>query len=264
MDFQREHTPTMVDIGAQICSEGSDEARGLLEYRMSGLVEYSRGELSPKGSGLYGDEDDMRMQYLPGAFEGRGSIFARKERKNTMKAYMPKNFDRRTSQAISHRFSVGNNPENDSVSPSPTVPGKRSSSNLNVGVIPTKRIRSSTVAARRPVGVPNAVTVVSSGIGNNTEASSGDTSSQQEAFSTSGVVSQFRKTTEVDSAGACGSHLIYDGTDTSFKLKKKKKSKPFGAVISSITRDAGGISGPAGKVWSSISNFLLIVHLITI
>lgn len=53
----------------------------------------------------------------------------------------------------------------------------------------------------------------------------------------------------------CGSHLIYDVTDTSFKLKRKKNSKPFGAMISFIPRDARGISGPPrkglepGQIW---------------
>eukprot|EP01018_Ginkgo_biloba_P003835 Gb_31226 [translate_table: standard] len=240
------HTAVLPRTDAQVGSEGSDEALGLLEYGMSGFANDIRAEVSPRGRGFGGDEDEMRIQYLPGAFEGsKASVFARKKRKKIMKASMPKHFEGRTPPGVYHRFSMGNNAENDSVSPPPLMTGKRSSSNLNVGVIPTKRIRSSTVAARRAAGTPNAGAVIPSGLANKADVSSGDTSSQQEAFNTSVVLSQPRKTTDIDSTGACGNHFI--GADTSFRFKKKKKSKPFGAVISSITRDTGGSSGPPAK-----------------
>lgn len=98
---------------------------------------------------VFCEDDDLRAQYLPGAFEGSKITKARKK-KHTLK--MPKAHGR-IPLGDSHGFSQRIIAETITGMPSITaMNGKRtaSSANLNAGApIPTKRIRSSTIAARQ-------------------------------------------------------------------------------------------------------------------
>ncbi|XP_057842837.2 chromatin modification-related protein EAF1 B isoform X2 [Cryptomeria japonica] len=191
------------------------------------------------------EDDELRTQYLPGAFEGSKATKARKRRKNLIK--MPKTHGRIPS-GESHGFSLGNMAETITGIPLTTMNGKRtaSSANLNAGApIPTKRIRSSTIAARqRAAGSLSGGTTGASGHANKTDVSSGDTSSLQEEYNTLIEGSQSRKSMDIDT---CGKSLHSDGVDISLKTKKKKKSKLFGMGPSSTAMDTAGTLGLPGN-----------------
>ncbi|KAI4356403.1 hypothetical protein L6164_000428 [Bauhinia variegata] len=148
------------------------------------------------------DEGETSAYYLPGVYEGtKSSISALKKHKNTIKSYT------RSSE-------VG-------------LFGKRPSS-LNVGPIPTKRMRTASrqrVVSPFPVGATGMMQAQTK-----TDASSGDTNSFQDDQSTLHGGSQFQKSVEVESIGDFEKQLPYDYAETSVKPKKKKKAKNLGSA----------------------------------
>ncbi|WCJ38058.1 Helicase/SANT-associated DNA binding protein [Euphorbia peplus] len=99
--------------------------------------------------------------------------------------------------------------------------GKRPASNLHVGSIPTKRIRSAASRQRfmSPSNAGAALTPAKA------DASSGDTNSFQDDQSTLHGGSQIQKSIEVESIGDFEKQLPYDSAETTTKPKKKKKAK---------------------------------------
>lgn len=163
---------------------------------------------------------------------------------------MPKTHAGRFPPGESHVLSVGYKAETNNGIPLPVSTGKRAlpSANLNMGPIPTKRIRSSTIAARqRAAGSLSGGTTGASGLANKTDVSSGDTSSLQEDFNTLSGGSQPPKGMDVEPTGACGNYWLFDAADVSVKTKKKKKSKHLGTGSSSTAMDTTGNFGPSGK-----------------
>lgn len=103
-----------------------------------------------------------------------------------------------------------------------TLMGKRPANSLNVGLVPTKRMRT---ASRPRVLSPFSVDTSGGVQGpSKADASSGDTNSFQDDQSTLHGGSQFPHSLEVDSAGDFENHLLFDSAEVS-KPKKKKKAK---------------------------------------
>ncbi|MCO5597472.1 hypothetical protein L7F22_051550 [Adiantum nelumboides] len=119
---------------------------------------------------------------------------------------------------------------------SPLVTGKRSSGFLggnqsNRGSIPTKRMRTSAVAARqRAAGGTGPLVSIPVAHLTRSDISSCETNSQQDemtGFLEGSSVSG--RATDVDSSGAFArNNLAVDGVDSPFKSKKKKKIRPLG------------------------------------
>jgi hypothetical protein len=158
------------------------------------------------------DEGETSTFSLPGAFEGsKSSKFAQKKRKSLMKSYTSRSYEVGADMLY---CTTGNQQS--------MMIGKRPAS-LNVGSIPTKRMRTAT---RQRVLSP-----FSTGATGNiqaqvkTDASSGDTNSCQDDQSTLHGGSQIQKSVEVESVGDFEKQLPYDCAETSIKLKKKKKAK---------------------------------------
>lgn len=165
------------------------------------------------------DEGETSTFSLPGAFEGsKSSKFAQKKRKSLMKSYNSRSYDVGADMPYGH-YTTGTQQS--------MLMGKRPA-NLNVGSIPTKRMRTAT---RQRVLSP-----FSTGATGNmqaqvkTDASSGDTNSCQDDQSTLHGGSQIQKSVEVESVGDFEKQLPYDCAETSIKLKKKKKAKHLGST----------------------------------
>ncbi|XP_059431988.1 chromatin modification-related protein EAF1 B-like isoform X2 [Corylus avellana] len=163
------------------------------------------------------DEGETSTFSLPGAFEGsKSSKFAQKKRKILMKSYTSRSYEVGADMPY---CTTGNQQS--------MMIGKRPAS-LNVGSIPTKRMRTAT---RQRVLSP-----FSTGATGNmqaqvkTDASSGDTNSCQDDQSTLHGGSQIQKSVEVESVGDFEKQLPYDCAETSIKLKKKKKAKHLGST----------------------------------
>ncbi|OVA15959.1 SANT/Myb domain [Macleaya cordata] len=160
-------------------------------------------------------EGETGTHYLPGAFEGsKSSKFAQKKRKNLPKSYSARSYEMGADMPYGHCV------EN-KMGPHPSfLMGKRPSNGINVGSIPTKRVR--TAARQRVVSPFSAGAIGGVQFPNKTDASSGDTSSFQDDQSTVHGGSQIRKGLEVESTGEYGKHLQPDCTEISMKNKKKK------------------------------------------
>eukprot|EP00252_Welwitschia_mirabilis_P004098 TRINITY_DN1429_c0_g1_i1.p1 TRINITY_DN1429_c0_g1~~TRINITY_DN1429_c0_g1_i1.p1 ORF type:complete len:1421 (+),score=348.96 TRINITY_DN1429_c0_g1_i1:323-4264(+) len=228
--------------------QGSNEVTGLFRYEVSKYADdtHSHSGISPSEKKAYGDEHDRYFCCLPVTLDGSKGAKARKKRKSLMKASMPKTYAGRIS-GESYEVFLGNKMEANSFTPSSTTNGKRvlPSGNLNIATIPTKRIRSSTVAARQRVGGTFSGGIAGgSSIANRTDVSSGDTSSLQEDLNTMSGGSQHLKGIDMDPSVACGKHWIFDGDEMSVKTKKKKKAKHLG-VTSSFSPDTAGNIGSA-------------------
>lgn len=100
--------------------------------------------------------------------------------------------------------------------------GKRPAS-LNVGLIPTKRMR--TANRQRVLSPFSALPTANVQVQVKTDASSGDTGSLQDDQNSLLGGSQFQKSMEVESVGDFDKQLSYDCAETSIKPKKKKKAK---------------------------------------
>ncbi len=160
------------------------------------------------------DEGETSTFSLPGAFEGnKSSKFAQKKRISLMRSYTSRSYEVGADMPYGHCTSG---------TQQSMLMGKRPAS-LNVGSIPTKRMRTAT---RQSVLSP-----FSTGATGNmqaqvkTDASSGDTNSCQDDQSTLHIGSQIQKSVEVESVGDFEKQLPYDCAETSIKLKKKKKAK---------------------------------------
>ncbi|KAK7293095.1 hypothetical protein RJT34_15956 [Clitoria ternatea] len=156
------------------------------------------------------DEGQPGTYYLPGVYEGGRSLKSlQKKHKNRIKFYTHK------SSVIGSDFPYGH--YSAGAQPSMLL-GKRPAS-LNVGTIPTKRMR--TASRQRVVGPFAAVTGTIQAQAK-ADASSGDTSSFQDDQSTLHVGPQIQKSVEVESVGDFERQLSYDCGETSVKTKKKK------------------------------------------
>ncbi|KAL5794794.1 hypothetical protein ACOSP7_003388 [Xanthoceras sorbifolium] len=166
------------------------------------------------------DEGETSTYYLPGAFEGsKSSKFTQKKRKNPMKSYTAKSYELGADIPYGHG-TMG--------SQQSTLMVKRPANNLNVGSIPTKRMR--TASRQRVISPFNAAAAGSLHAPAKTDASSGDTSSFQDDQSTLHGGSQIQKSVEVESVGDFEKQLTYDCAETSTKSKKTKKAKHMGSA----------------------------------
>lgn len=171
------------------------------------------------------------MLCLPGSFEGSKSTkFAQKKRKHLMKSYTSRSFEVGADMHYG-QYTTGTQQS--------MLMGKRPAS-LNVGSIPTKRMRTATrQRVLSPFGAGATGTMQAQV---KTDASSGDTNSCQDDQSTLHGGSQIQKSVEVESAGDFEKQLPYDSAETSIKPKKKKKAKHLvhrNSYISSFNRHQG-------------------------
>ncbi|KAH1081534.1 hypothetical protein J1N35_021295 [Gossypium stocksii] len=163
------------------------------------------------------DEGETSTYYLPGAFEGRKSSKLNKKRKNPMKSYPARPYEMDADL-----------PYGSCVQQSVLI-GKRPGSSLNVGPIPTKRVRT---GSRQRVISPFGSAAAAGGLQATmkTDASSGDTNSFQDDQSTLHGGFQMQKSNEVESIGDFERQLPYDCAETPTKPKKKKKAKNLGSA----------------------------------
>ncbi|XP_019450094.1 PREDICTED: chromatin modification-related protein EAF1 B-like isoform X1 [Lupinus angustifolius] len=158
----------------------------------------------------YDEDEGETGYYLPGVYVGsRSSKSVHKKHKHRMKSYTHKSSEVGTDLAYAH-YTSGTQPS--------AVFVKRPAS-LNVGAIPTKRMRT---ASRQRVVSPFAVATGTVQTQTKTDASSGDTNSFQDDQSTLHVGSQIQKSVEVESVGDFEKQLPYDCGETSVKTKRKK------------------------------------------
>ncbi|WVZ05729.1 hypothetical protein V8G54_019075 [Vigna mungo] len=173
-------------------------------------MRYLKTEFGHEEGAYDEDEGETSTYYLPGVYEGsRSSKSLHKKHKNRMKFYTPKPSEIGTDLPYGH-YSTGAQPS--------MLLGKRPSS-LNVGIIPTKRMRT---ASRQRVVSPFAVVSGTIQAQAKTDASSGDTNSFPDDQSTLHVGPQIQKSVEVESVGEFEKQLPYDCGETSVKTKKKK------------------------------------------
>ncbi|XP_028214142.1 chromatin modification-related protein EAF1 B-like isoform X3 [Glycine soja] len=156
------------------------------------------------------DEGETSTYYLPGVYEAsRSSKSFQKKHKNRIKSYSHKSSEIGTDLPYGH-YSTGAQPS--------VLFGKRPAS-LNVGTIPTKRMRT---ASRQRVASPFAVISGTAQAQAKTDASSGDTNSFQDDQSALNVGSLIQKSLEVESVRDFEKQVPYDCGETSVKTKKKK------------------------------------------
>ncbi|EOX93924.1 Helicase/SANT-associated, putative isoform 4 [Theobroma cacao] len=164
------------------------------------------------------DEGETSTYYLPGAFEGsKSSKLNQKKRKNPMKSYPARPYE------MGADLPYGNCAQQS------MLIGKRPASSLNVGPIPTKRVRT---GSRQRVLSPFSSAAAAGGLQApaKTDASSGDTNSFQDDQSTLHGGFQIQKSMEVESIADFERQLPYDCAETPTKPKKKKKTKIPGSA----------------------------------
>ncbi|KAL5562108.1 hypothetical protein UlMin_031855 [Ulmus minor] len=220
--FTEENLFYMVPSGAMETYRKSIEAH-VLQYEKTGCsmqegVETSMYDpVSDYGfqeTAYIEDEGETSTYYLPGAFEGSKPSKSHQKKRKYMKYTRP--FDGGLDVPYGHCITV---PQQS------MLMGKRPAS-LNVGSIPTKRVRTANrQRILSPFGGPaNASLQVQM----KADASSGDTNSFQDDQSTLQVGSQFQKSVEVESVADFDKQLPYDSAETSMK-PKKKKAKQMGS-----------------------------------
>lgn len=161
------------------------------------------------------DEGETSTYYLGGGFDGnKSSKFTQKKRKNLMKSHNVRSYELGADVPYGN-YSNGSHQS--------MLLGKRPANSLNVGYIPTKRIR--TASRQRVVSTFGAGAAGSLQVPAKTDASSGDTNSFQDDQSTLHGGFHIQKSMEVESAGEFEKQLPYDCAETSAKPKKKKKPK---------------------------------------
>lgn len=147
-----------------------------------------------------------------------------KKHKNRIKAYTQRSSEIGTDFPYVH-YSTGAHPS--------TLSGSRPA-NLNVGTVPTRRLRT---ASRQRVVSPFAVvTGTVQALAKTDAASSGDTNSFQDDQCTLLVGSQLQKSMEVESVGDFEKQLPYDCGETSVKIKKKKPKNLVNEIYIHITK----------------------------
>ncbi|KAF8402099.1 hypothetical protein HHK36_013051 [Tetracentron sinense] len=180
-------------------------------------------EFGSRANAYEEDEGETSTYYLPGAFEGsKSSKFSQKKRKHLLKSYTARSYE------LGADLSYGHCIENKLGTQQSSLMGKRPANSLNVGSIPTKRVR--TASRQRVVGPFSTGATGGVHVANKTDVSSGDTSSFQDDQSTLHGGSQMRKNLEVESTGDFGKQLPYDCTEMPTKPKKKKKAKHLGSA----------------------------------
>ncbi|KAI5437117.1 hypothetical protein KIW84_023296 [Lathyrus oleraceus] len=157
------------------------------------------------------DEGETSTYYLPGTYESRRSLKSvQKKHKNGINAYTQRAIEIGTDLPYAH-YSTGAHPS--------VLSGSRYA-NLNVGTVPTRRLRT---ASRQRVVSPFAVaTGTVQALAKTDAASSGDTNSFQDDQYTLHAGSQFQKSMEGESVGDFEKQLPYDCGETSVKRQKKK------------------------------------------
>ncbi|GMH30934.1 hypothetical protein Nepgr_032777 [Nepenthes gracilis] len=163
------------------------------------------------------EEEGESLYYLPGAFEGSRSLKVVQNKRKNMKSYIAR------SDEFGGNFAYGQSVENRSGTPQSGVIGRRSTNSLNVGPIPTKRMRTASrqrVAGPFSIGAAGGVPAPS-----RTDASSGDTNSFQDDQSTLHGGSIIPNGSEVESGMDFDKHLKFNPTELPSKAKKKKKAK---------------------------------------
>ncbi|KAF5930589.1 hypothetical protein HYC85_031462 [Camellia sinensis] len=175
-----------------------------------------------QGGAYEEDEGETSTYYLPGGFEGNTpSKFGQKKRKNLTKSNDARAYDLGTNSPIMQCM------ENKVGTQQSVLMGKQPANILNVGSIPTKRIRT---ASRQRFLYPFSGGTSGGVQGpNKTDASSGDTNSFQDDQSTMHGGFQIRNSLEVESVGDLEKQLPFDSTEVS-KPKKKKKAKHLGST----------------------------------
>ncbi|XVF32192.1 hypothetical protein REPUB_Repub17cG0060900 [Reevesia pubescens] len=163
------------------------------------------------------DEGETSTYYLPGAFEGSKSSKVNQKKQNSMKSYPARPYE------MGADLPYGNCAQQS------IFIGKRPASSLNVGPIPTKRVRT---GSRQRVLSPFSSAAAPGGLQapTKTDASSGDTNSFQDDQSTLHGGFQIQKSMEVESIGDFERPLPYDYAETPMKPKKKKKAKNLGSA----------------------------------
>ncbi|KAI5404651.1 hypothetical protein KIW84_051706 [Lathyrus oleraceus] len=149
------------------------------------------------------DEGETSTYYLLGTYESRRSLKSvQKKHKNRIKAYTQRAIEIGTDLPYAH-YSTGAHPS--------VLSGSRSA-NLNVGTVPTRRLRT---ASRRRVVSPFAVvTGTVQALAKTDAASSGDSNSFQDDQYTLHVGSQLQKSMEVESVGDFEKQSPYDHSET--------------------------------------------------
>lgn len=165
------------------------------------VYEYSFLTIDSEYNGYDEDEEETSTYYRPGALERSKSFkLTHKKKKNSMKYHSARSYDVGADLPYGS-YTGGSN----------ALMGNRPASNVNVGSVPSKRMRT---ASRQRVG--------SLPVPSKTDASSGDTSSFQDEQSSLNGGSAVQKGTEVESIGNFEKQLPYDMAETSGKPKKKK------------------------------------------
>ncbi|XP_047325794.1 chromatin modification-related protein EAF1 B-like [Impatiens glandulifera] len=163
------------------------------------------------------DEGETSAYYLHGGSQSNKSVkFSQKKKKNSIRFYTGRQYDRGADMAsMGNRF--GNQQD--------IQMGKRPSSDLRVGPILTKRMR--TAPRPRVLGPYSAGS--SGGVQGltRTDASSGDTNSFQDDQSAYPSGLHIPNSLEVESVGDFEKQLPFDSAEVS-KPKKKKKAKYSG------------------------------------
>ncbi|KAH1129053.1 hypothetical protein J1N35_000431 [Gossypium stocksii] len=182
---------------------------------------YDAGAEFPYGNFVYDeDEGETSMYYLPGAFQGSKSskLNQKKRTMKIMKSYPP-----------ARSYEMGSNLPSGNCAQQSTLMGKRPATGLNVGPIPTKRVRT---GPRQRVLSPFSCAAAAGGLQapTKTDASSGDNNSFQDDQSTLNGGFQIEKSTEVESVGNFDRQLQYDRAEPPTKAKKKKKTKNLGSA----------------------------------
>lgn len=160
------------------------------------------------------DEGETSTYYLPGAFESSRSFnISHKKRKNLMKSHSARSYD--LGDDLPYVNNTGG-------SNSSSLMAKRPDSNINAGSVPTRRVR--TASRQRVVSPFGCATTGNLPVPSKTDASSGDTSSFQDEYSSLHGGSAVQKGTEVESSVNFEKLLPYDMAETSGRPKKKKKT----------------------------------------
>ncbi|MBA0733073.1 hypothetical protein Gogos_017118, partial [Gossypium gossypioides] len=195
-----------------------------IESNVQEVVEtsvYDAGAEFPYGNFVYDeDEGETSMYYLPGAFQGSKSskLNQKKRTMKIMKSYPP-----------ARSYEMGSDLPYGNCAQQSTLMGKRPASGLNVGPIPTKRVRT---GPRQRVLSPFSCAAAAGGLQapTKTDASSGDNNSFQDDQSTLNGGFQIERSTEVESVGNFERQLQYDRAEPPTKAKKKKKTKNLGSA----------------------------------
>lgn len=194
------------------------------------------------------ENGEMGIYYLPRGFEStKPSKYVQRIKKSLQKPYGARSYE------IGSDLPYGYCLESKLGSHSLLLTGKRPSSNLNVGLIPTKRVRTT---KRQRVASPFGAGGAGGGQrANKTDASSGDTSPFHEDQTSVHGGSQTQKILEVESTGDFVKQLPFDTTDIYTKSKKKAKHLGYRNTLSST--DSVGFMGSV-KVWLSLPKYLFV------